>query len=175
MHKNEDTFSSEFMGFLFKRYLPRIYRRVCAMVPQAEAEDVTREVFIALLRSLPDFQADSSFSTWVNHIIKGGIIDYYRRTSWISRPLTEQEIESAGRESDLQAADEFAGLKNQLAMLDEALREIILLRLVDGHPFSEVAQRLGIDPGEAKERYFQAISVCQKLSDEGLHDLSLFL
>jgi RNA polymerase sigma-70 factor (ECF subfamily) len=175
MDKNEDAFSSEFMDFTFKRYLPRIYRRVCAMVPQAEAEQVTQEVFIALLRSLPDFQGDTSFSSWVNSIIKGGIIDHYRRTSWTSRSLTEQEIAIAGVEDESQGGDEFAGLKDQLAMLDDTQREVVLLRLVDGHPFPEVAERLEIDPGAAKERYFQAISMCQKLTDDGLYDLSLFL
>lgn len=166
MDKNqEDAFSSEFMDFTFNCNLPRVYRRVCAMVPQAEAVDVTQDVFMSLLRSLPNFKGDPSFSTWVNNIIKGGIVDYYRRSSWISRPLTEQEeIENASGKHRLQAGDEFARLTNELAMLAELPQPA--LRSISSGDFKDVVSRL-LDEQSFRENFY--LSPVSALRNTGFH------
>ena len=64
---------------LYERYLPVVYRRVRYMIPEQDVDDVTQEVFIAVVRSIKSFRGDSLFSTWLRTLVKRQIADFYRR------------------------------------------------------------------------------------------------
>ncbi len=64
---------------LYDRYLPTVYRRVKSRVPAQQAEDVTQEIFIAVIRSLDRFEQRSRFSTWLYTIVNRQIAEFYRR------------------------------------------------------------------------------------------------
>lgn len=53
-------------------------------------------------------------------------------------------------------------------MLPGGQREVILLRLVDGLPFSEIAAQLGLELGAAKVRFYRAVEACKKLAQHQL-------
>ena len=71
---NRDAFSG-----LYERYLPMVYKRVRYAVPERDVEDVTQDIFMAVLRSLKGFKGDALFSTWLRTLTKRRIADYYRR------------------------------------------------------------------------------------------------
>src|SRR5512146_773962 len=54
---------------LYERYLDIVYRRVRCSIPETDVEDVTQEVFIAVIRSLKEFRGDSKFRTWLYTIL----------------------------------------------------------------------------------------------------------
>ncbi len=148
-------------GEIYDHYLTRVYRRVCALVPQADVEDVTQEIFISVARSLGSFRGGSSFSTWLYRIVKRRVADYYRKHE---RQVKQVELEKADHtagENPLRDAADQLLLQQALRALPESQREIILLRLADGLPFQEVADRLGIKLGAAKLRFYRAIEACK--------------
>ena len=149
-------------GELYDRYLTKVYRRVYTLVPESDVEDVTQEVFISVARSLGSFRGGSSFSTWLYRIVKRRVADYYRKNE---RRVEQVELEKAdhivGANPLGDKADELL-LRQALRALPESHREVIMLRLAEGLPFQEVAERLGIRLGAAKVRFYRAINACQK-------------
>lgn len=149
-------------GELFDHYLPRVYARVCSLVPITDTEDVTQEIFISIARSIQSFRGDSSLSTWIYKIIKWRVADYYRKTSRQVQQVTLSDDYDTPIENSTRTIEETIDLKRILAFLSEQQREVILLRLVDGLPFSEVASRMEIEIGAAKVRFYRAVAACQK-------------
>ncbi|KAB2856510.1 MAG: hypothetical protein F9K46_14120, partial [Anaerolineae bacterium] len=50
---------------LYNRYLAKVFNRVKSRVPPQDAEDVTQEAFVAVVRSLPKFERRAKFNTWL--------------------------------------------------------------------------------------------------------------
>ena len=80
--ERSDQQASEFVA-LFKDYA-FVFRLVFTLVgSSSEAEDITQEVFIAVLRSLARFKGEAKISTWIYRItmrIAGRHIGKRKRT-----------------------------------------------------------------------------------------------
>jgi RNA polymerase sigma-70 factor (ECF subfamily) len=68
----------EAFNALCERYLPTVYRRVRYMVPVEDVEDVTQEIFIAVMKSLKNFRYEARFSTWLRTLVNRQVANYYR-------------------------------------------------------------------------------------------------
>ncbi|MCJ7624762.1 MAG: RNA polymerase sigma factor [Anaerolineaceae bacterium] len=154
------------MGELFDHYLPKVYARVCTLVPQTDTEDVTQEIFMSLVRSIQSFRGDSSFSTWLYNIVKRRVADYYRKFYRQVSQVPIEDHEFISNVGNTRNIEEMLVLKEVLSMLAGGQREVILLRLVDGLPFSEIAAHLGLELGAAKVRFYRAIKACKKLAQD---------
>jgi RNA polymerase sigma-70 factor (ECF subfamily) len=148
---------------LYDRYMTRVYRRVRSRVPPQHAEDVTQDVFIAVIRSIPQFEHNARFSTWLYTIVNRHIADFYRRGS---RSQALSSIELAEAEGELveaaethERSDERALIQRAFARLPGHYQEIILQRFADGLTFAEIAALRGQSPEAAKSLYRRAIQV----------------
>ena len=67
-------------GLLYDRYVDRIYRFVCSRVHErCLAEDITEEVFLNALKSIPNYRdTGSCFSAWLYRIAGNAIVSHYR-------------------------------------------------------------------------------------------------
>ncbi len=149
---------------LYDRYLPVVYNRVRYTIPQQDVEDVTQEVFFALMKSLNKFQGKSRFSTWVRALVNHRVADYYRTR----RPVEEQldpELRADGREHG-HGSDERILMRNALNRLPERYREVLLLRFADGLQFGEVAEQMGLTLDAAKSLFRRAIVALRKEWEE---------
>ena len=161
----------EALGLLYDEFLPIVYRRVCTLVPVTDAEDVTQEIFISMVRSINNFRGDAKFSTWLYNIVHRRVADYYRRNA---AKLDEPEIDEniASNQDPIGVENELL-LKQILYRLTYQQREIILLRIVDSLSFKEIAKKLDIELGAAKLRFYRAISSCkEKAAEMNLNDVT---
>lgn len=159
-HGDRDAFLT-----LYNRYLKRVYLRVNSRVPSAsDAEDVTQEVFLAVVRSLPRFEHRSSFSTWLYTIVNRQIADFYRRmyrsgdhqTSSLDDPNASELAAAEGE------WDENVIIQQALQKLPENYQEVILARIADGLSFADIAKQSGKSLEATKSLYRRAI---QALTD----------
>ena len=67
-------------GLLYDRYVDRIYRFVCSRVhDRCLAEDITEEVFLNALKSIPNYRVTGScFPAWLYRIAGNAIVSHYR-------------------------------------------------------------------------------------------------
>lgn len=146
---------------LYREYGPRIYRfsrRLCGN--EADAEDLTQEVFLAAYQGADRFQARSSLTTWLYRIA----LYRWRRTRSVRRPET---VPLDGARAALSSDPAQAGLvrlslDNALAALPDMAREAFLLVKGEGLLCREAAEVLGIPEGTLKSRVYTAVAQLQR-------------
>lgn len=146
---------------LYNLYFRKVYNRVRSRVPSPYAEDVTQEVFIAVIRSLDTFERRSRFSTWLYTIVNRQIADFYRRRS---RHHDDQQVELELVDHLVsepvylyERGDEGALIQVAMNELPDHYQEIILLRFADGLAFAEIAEQRGQTLEAVKSLYRRAI------------------
>ena len=145
-------------------YLPLVYRRVRFSIPVEDAEDVTQEIFIALVRKIKTFKGDARFSTWLYTITNRKIADYYRKNNSKSNhfEMSDGEIETLSTPStDTETLMQTTTVMANFAKLPDQYKEIIILRLIDNLGFQEIAGELGLSYEAAKSLFRRAIAMLQ--------------
>ena len=144
---------------LYNRYTNKVYNRVKSRIPIQDAEDVTQEIFIAVVRSLDGFEGRSRFSTWLYTIVNRQIADYYRKFYRRSdhRTTDLENYEGVLLSAEGEGWDEAVMLQQGLEELPENYQDIILLRFADGLTFAEIAEARGQSLEAAKSLYRRAI------------------
>lgn len=152
---------------LYDLYLGKVYNRVKSKVPLPYVEDVTQEIFIAVIRSLPRFEQRSRFSTWLYTIVNRQIADFYRQRNRYTDPgaVNLDQVEYTLSEANFADSyvSEQALVQKALNNLPEHYQEIILMRFADGLTFIEIAEKRGQTLEAVRSLYRRAI---QALRDE---------
>jgi RNA polymerase sigma factor (sigma-70 family) len=126
----------------------------------AEPEDLTSEVFLAVLRNLGGFQGDESgFRSWVFTIAHRRLLDERRRQGRRSphEPLVgaaeDFALELAAPDDVERSVDRSLGAERVRALCDQLVtgqRDVLLLRLLGDFSIEQVATALGKSPGAVK-------------------------
>jgi RNA polymerase sigma-70 factor (ECF subfamily) len=154
---------------LVRAYLPRTYRKVRRLVPAEDAEDVTQDIFLNLVRSINNFEGRSAFATWFNKIVVNRVADYHRKMfRHRSRFTSEEEIlehePSQEANSDLEMED-------LLVNLPEHYREVILMKIYYNLSFADIASALGMTYEAARSRYRRGIRyAASRIEPDLLHN-----
>lgn len=151
-------------GPLYERHVHAVHNRVRYVVPEADVEDVTQEVFIAVLKSLHTFRGESQFSTWLRTLTNYKVAEYYRKRNRKQdpreAPMAEAELLPDGS-NDVQLEERIA-LRRALSSMPEKYREVILLRFSDGMQFDEIAKNMGSNLESTKSLFRRAVAALRK-------------
>lgn len=152
---NRDVFD-----ILYQRHLPNVYKRVRYVVPENDVEDVTQEIFIAALKSLPSFRGDSKFGTWLRTLTNHKVAEFYRKRTRkqepLLAPLSEATSQSTGSSS--KTLEERVFIQRAIQHLPENYREIILLRFAEDLQFNEIAEITNQNLEATKSLFRRAIA-----------------
>lgn len=152
---------------LYNRHIKTVYNRVRYTVPETDVEDVTQEVFIAALRSLPSFRGEARFSTWLRTLTNNKVAEYYRKRSRKKESIQVDlsHAEQRGDHSSASKLEDRIALRRGLSRLPEQYREVILLRFAEGMQFNEIADLLQQNPEATKSLFRRAMSALRKTLD----------
>lgn len=121
---------------LTSEWSPKLYRYLRSQLPTPEdAEDVTSETLIALVKALKSFDGKAALSTFIYSIANRKAADFWRKR----KDATElpESIPTAG------PSNQGLELQEAMAQLSEQARQALLLRYQMGLSVAEVAQSLG--------------------------------
>ncbi|WP_281915565.1 RNA polymerase sigma factor [Caldimonas thermodepolymerans] len=110
---------------------------------------------------LPRFRAEAAFTTWLWRVTANVCIDHQRRVD--ARPVmvawAEDEItlEPADPRDPIAAAQTRMDMERLLRQLPPEDRMVVLLRLLVGLEFAEIAKATGLGLSAAKMRYSRAL------------------
>jgi len=153
---------------LVRTYFPKTYRKVLTLVPVEDAEDVTQDIFLNLVRSIEDFEGKPAFATWFNRIIANRVADYYRKVfRQKNRFISEEEIT---KQEPSEETNSDIDMEDLLMNLPERYREVILMKLYCNLSFAEIASALGVTYEAARSRYRRGIKYAA--SKAGSDDLN---
>lgn len=147
---------SEAVSTLYRRHQPAIFRYVLSKIYQQEqAQDITSEIFLRMVTALPQYEVTAvPFTVWLFRIAHNSTITY-RKKEYAKQlvPITQTELASRPEENPAAAVErnlEVERLRQGLQQIDEAQRDVLILRFLVGMPLKEVAQTLDKTVGAVK-------------------------
>jgi RNA polymerase sigma-70 factor (ECF subfamily) len=168
-----DLFANRLHGFLIRMTGSR-----------TDAEDLTQEVFVRLVRRIADYQHDGRFEPWLFRIAANLARDRLRRLKrtpkHVAGPLGDEEADDFGESRqamgdeavpDASAAmsllEDVDALNAALARLPEAEREVIMLRHFSEMSFREIAELTGTPLGTALARAHRGLAKLREMMTAG--------
>ena len=156
--------SSDAIAALYQRHSPLIYRYALRLNrDSAIAEEITQEVFLALLRHTEryDPQRGAQFSTWLCAIARRQLWRHLERTQRfvpIDSPDEPFDPPSPGDGPAelLSRAEALAALREGLESLPLLLKEVVILCDLEELTYQQVALILDIPIGTVRSRLHRA-------------------
>ncbi|MDD5311873.1 MAG: sigma-70 family RNA polymerase sigma factor [Dehalococcoidia bacterium] len=152
---------------LYDMHFDKIYRYIYVKVrSQAEAEDLTQDVFIKAYEAIKSYKwRDLPFTAWLFKIAHNRVIDHVRKTSKEKKTGLEEAGAIASGDPVYMTEQNFEiyQLKDALEKLPDAQREVATLRFISELSIAEVAVTLGKSEGTVKALQFNAIASLRKL------------
>jgi RNA polymerase sigma-70 factor, ECF subfamily len=164
---------------LVTRHRGRIYAMIRNMIHQeADAWDLSQEVFIKAWHALPRFEAKARFSTWLYRIAHNVVYDWTRKRKIISAGELNDEIfereridsgsfttPSGGESPDdsMSHGELRAKIEAALNKLSAEHREVVLLKDVQGLSYKEIAEAMASTLGTVMSRLYYARQKLQAL------------
>lgn len=145
------------LGGLYDRYAARMLRVASRLTGSAaDAEDVVHDVFVGLPRALSRYEHRGTVEAWLAQVTARAALMRVRS----GRRRREADLSDAtsaisGGRTDLAA--EYADLERQIAALPDALREVFVLREIEGFTHDEIADLLDISAGASRVRLSRAL------------------
>jgi RNA polymerase sigma factor (sigma-70 family) len=135
----------------------------------AEAEEITQSVFAqAAARLVAVKQGSPPPLAWLYTVAQRRLIDEARRRATRGAAFVLAVPRSESRETPY-GPEVAAALKAALAALPRTQREVVVLRLVEGRPFAEIARRIGSTEAACKMRFRRGLaSVRATFEREGI-------
>ena len=156
---------------VFRLYAPRIYhlaRRLLAN--EADAEDVTQEVLLQVLRKLHTFRGESAFPTWLHKVTVNAALAHRRKQAVRDELRLPDPLEhingangaqpvrpwSVSPEQEALDHETQQQIEQAIAGLPEGYREVYVLADVEGLPNAEIGEMLGLGVPAVKSRLHRA-------------------
>lgn len=153
---------------VFRAHAPRIYnlaRRILGN--DADAEDVTQDVLLQVVRKLHTFRGESSLPTWLNRITVNAALAHRKKRATqeelrVHDPLEDYLADghaqhplrpwAVGPEQEALKQETRSLIEAAIARLPEVYRDVYVLADVEGLPNPEIAGLLDLSLPAVKSR-----------------------
>jgi len=157
---------------VFRDYAPRIYNIARRMLGNdADAEDVTQDVLLQVVRKLDTFRGDSQIATWLHRVtVNAALAHRQKRANRQKHEARETDEEALGAgssptpgrkwdvgpEETVLAAEQAGIIENAIEQLPEPFRDVYVLADVEGLPNNDIGDMLGLSLPAVKSRLHRA-------------------
>jgi len=167
MHTNGSDNHNLTPEAVFRDHGPRVYNLARRMLGNdADAEDVTQEVLLQVVRKLDTFRGDANIATWLHRVTVNAALAHRRKRARReeheshdplqnyledghhahSRPWTAPPEQQALKRETSQL------IENAIEHLPEMYRDVYVLSDVEGLPNQEIGDMLGLSLPAVKSR-----------------------
>lgn len=132
-------------AFLYARYADNVYGYARSIVhDHHEAEDVTQQLFAKLINVIGKYQEQEvPFLAWMLRVARNVAVDHLRK----QQAVPVEQVVVAGEDHRQSSAESLNDLREALASLPQAQREVLVLRHLGGLTPPEIALRTGRTEG----------------------------
>jgi RNA polymerase sigma-70 factor (ECF subfamily) len=167
---------------LVRRYQRPVFSLIYRMVRDRElAEDLSQETFVKVLNAIDRYRPEFKFSSWVFKIANNAAIDHLRRKELDTLSLdggpdatTAERVEATALQigdttesplDELEARELGSAIERAIGKLRPEYQTCIILRHVEGRPYDEIADILGLPLGTVKTYIHRARAELRELLD----------
>jgi RNA polymerase sigma-70 factor, ECF subfamily len=165
---------------IYRVHCRRVYALCLRMMGNpAEAEDLTQEAFLTVLRKIRTFRGESAFSTWLHRIAVNLALMRLRKKTFLkashqitSEPDNDRVASDEGLVGpDLRLAGSIDRVHLERAIKRLAPRHKVVFELHDiqGYKHKEIAQIMDWSIGNSKAQLHGARTRLRELLQEGFH------
>jgi RNA polymerase sigma-70 factor (ECF subfamily) len=168
---------------LYRRYVDELFGYAYNQLGQSQdAEDLTSETFLRLVRAIGSFDGRSSFRTWIYTIMRNQLRDHWRRNGRRPTVALEDRDGAAGPEGsaaetigqgDPASEAEPAGSdrstqfgRELLSGLPDNYRRVLQLRIMDGRSIRHTAAEMQTTEGNVKVLQHRALKKAALIAAE---------
>jgi len=151
------------------RYQDRVFNTLFRMTGDYEkAADLAQEVFIKAYEAIGSFRAGSSFYTWIYRIAINTVYSERRRSmrksqiKQVGLPADPSEIGNPGSKEKnnpveiLKRKEVEKKLQSCISALEDGMREVVVLRDIEGMDYGMISEALALPIGTVKSRLHRA-------------------
>jgi RNA polymerase sigma-70 factor (ECF subfamily) len=141
-----ETGSLSILDELFVRYLQKIRGLVYSMVlHEADADDITQEIFARAARAIGRFKIRSRFSTWLYRIAMNTVKSHLKRKQGVPEYAVDLDVDGVDGgvlrpDSRLLTEECNQRIEDALRGLSPALRSAIILTVIHDRSIAEAAK-----------------------------------
>ena len=153
---------------LYEEHFDKIYRYIYLRLGnQAEAEDLTQEVFVKALKAIGSYKwRNLPFASWLFRIAHNQMVDYSRKQGKVENVTWDDNIAHVDEPNPALIAEqklELEELATNIKNLSPAQREVISLRFGAGLSIAEVAKALDKSLGTVKALQYNGTIALRKM------------
>ncbi|MBM7602629.1 RNA polymerase sigma-70 factor (ECF subfamily) [Metabacillus crassostreae] len=147
---------------IYELYYTDVYKfLICFTGNKDDAEDLTQEVFIKVIKSYSNFNKESKLKTWILSIAKHTAIDQMRRKKFYSifKEIFFSQLPSSKKSPDeqIQGNEDRKELYNAISLLKPNYKAVIILRGINEFSIKETAEILGCTESKVKVDYYRSL------------------
>lgn len=161
--------SDEAFGELYRRHAGKVYGYLKKHAGRGgRVDDILQEALLRLHRNRGRYDPRFPFLPWLFAICRNSLVDSVRRDGLTAKLREELCSLHAGGEPDLEPSSGMESLRQGYATLSAEERQILSLRYAGAFSFDEIADRLNIEPVNARKfssRTIQKLRRRLKLDD----------
>ncbi|MFH0828884.1 MAG: RNA polymerase sigma factor [Candidatus Kerfeldbacteria bacterium] len=160
---------------LYDRHLTPLYRYIFRHVNHLQdAEDLTSDVMLRMVNSLPTYQRTASFRTWLYGIARHAIADFWRSRYKVREELVA-DFSGIGAKQDerfeSEPADESSDVRHMRAQkvfekLPNHYRDVLRYRFIEQRTVAETAEVMGMSHGNVKVLQYRALKKAAVIAKE---------
>jgi RNA polymerase sigma-70 factor (ECF subfamily) len=150
---------------IYRRHQQHVYAICLRMVRDpVEAEDLTQETFVLLLRKIHTFRGEAAFSSWLYRLATNVVLMSFRQKRPASVPIDETTIEPSTEGPGEFGRTDYRrqGFLDRITLhaavdsLPDGYRTAFILHDMEGYRHTEVARILGCSIGNSKSQSHRA-------------------
>lgn len=163
----------QFYEPLVRAYEPEARRVALGILRDPDAaRDAAQEAFIKAYRALDRFELGRSFRPWFLQILRNHCRDMLRRrkagfeVTRMSAVMAERLPSGSSPEADRQRSEAKEMVWRGLGAISADHREVLVLKEIQGLPYGEIAEALGIPEGTVASRLYHARHALREALEE---------
>lgn len=152
--------SKENFELLVKKYQKNVINFIYRIIQNFEDSlDIAQEVFIRAYFNIKKFKGKSKFSTWLYSIALNLSRNYLKKKK-VSEKILKNDLNIQKNDplplGEMEREELKEKIKRCLSCMDKELKEVIILRDLEGFSYEEISAILKIPEGTVKSRLFRA-------------------
>jgi len=142
---------------LYREHVAGVYGLCLRLTGQREAaEDCTQETFVAAWKSLREFEARSSFATWLHRIAVNKVLTRQSGLAARLERLAGDLPQDGPTDAVVADATPALDLERAIEGLPDGARHVLVLVGIYGHSHDEAAELLGLAAGTCRAHLHRA-------------------
>ena len=148
---------------IYRRHRRLVYAVALRMTGNtADAEDLTQESFLSLLRKIGSFRGEAAFTCWLRRLTVNQVLMYFRQRrskredqTWDGE-IPEPATSGGGRPSNSLTLLDRVAIERAVNALPPGYRQAFILHDVEGREHAEIARMVGCKAGTSKSQLHSA-------------------